>query len=223
MVALGSIPADNADGVLPRQSIEVAFSEPPDPDTVSSRTFRVTSGRFAIGGAYRVDLLEKKAIFQPGEPYPPGLAITVTLVPEVASLGGAPLLRPQLSTFRVLGGVYVAEGGPIARLAPTWAGEIEPLFHRSGCERNGCHGELQPAAGLDLSPAAGLPEALVGRASQQRPGLRLVAPTDSSRSYLLRKLVGTADILGGRMPAGAAALSADELRTVAAWIDAGAP
>ena len=69
---------------------------------------------------------------------------------------------------------------------------------------------------------------LVGVPSRQADRLRLVEPGDSSRSYLLRKLLPAspdggpiAGVSGQREPPGEP-LPEDQLRLIAAWIDGGA-
>ena len=63
---------------------------------------------------------------------------------------------------------------------------------------------------------------LVGVPSTEVTRMVRVQPHDSSRSYLLRKLLGAPPTVGHKGPPGGS-LSADELKSIARWIDLGAP
>ncbi|HET6585336.1 MAG TPA: hypothetical protein VFG69_17880, partial [Nannocystaceae bacterium] len=101
---------------------------------------------------------------------------------------------------------------------------VEDVVARS-CGGTLCHiGEDAPAAGLDLSEGA-VVASLVGQASTQRPERMLVVAGDPDASYVMCKLRGTCDErIGSRMPpAGASALSAEDIAVIEAWIRDGAP
>lgn len=86
-----------------------------------------------------------------------------------------------------------------------------------------CHGETDPGAGLVLLAEASH-AALVDVASTQVPEMRRVAPGDADASYLLHKLRGTHDTVGGTgtsMPP-YLVLADTELELFRAWIAAGA-
>ena len=76
--------------------------------------------------------------------------------------------------------------------------------------------------------ASCLPDALVDVPSRQLSGIALVAPFNSARSYLIRKIVpGTPD--GGPIPGTFgqleppdSPLSDDQIRAISDWIDGGA-
>jgi mono/diheme cytochrome c family protein len=89
------------------------------------------------------------------------------------------------------------------------------------CACAGCHAGRDAWLGLDLTPAVAY-DNLVGRPSQEVPGLLLVKPFDVDRSYLVQKLLGL-QARGARMPLKADPLDADEIGRIIRWIQAGAP
>jgi hypothetical protein len=86
-----------------------------------------------------------------------------------------------------------------------------------------CH--IGPSGGLTMgADAATAYAALVGVKSTGAAALNYVTAGDSAASYIINKLEGTqveAGGGGGMMPQGGM-LSADEIATIAAWIDEGA-
>jgi hypothetical protein len=117
--------------------------------------------------------------------------------------------------------------GAADKTADTDAGgsfvEVEALFARS-CATSGCHGGPEYSTGLDLSAgqAHGL---LVGQDSTQLPSMKLVAPGEPEASYLLHKVRGTHEEVGGSgelMPPPFGLADAD-LASIVAWIEDGAP
>lgn len=104
----------------------------------------------------------------------------------------------------------------------TFAGDVLEVFTRN-CASSGCHSAVYPAEGLDLSDG-GAYDGLVGVASFQVPGLDRVAPGDPDGSYLLHKVSGTHEGVGGigdAMPPGFG-LGAQDIAVLRAWIEAGA-
>ena len=109
---------------------------------------------------------------------------------------------------------------------------MQAIFDAS-CAGSSCH--IDPSGGCLAAPFGGLSlcaaearDALVDVPSREVSSLALVAPLDSARSYLLRKLLpataGGGPIpgtLGQREPPGPP-LPADQILTIAAWIDGGA-
>jgi len=77
------------------------------------------------------------------------------------------------------------------------------------------------AVGLDMS-AAGTYDSLVGVAAREKPGLLRVAPGDPENCYLIHKLEGRDDIVGGRMPLRGPYLSAGQIAIIRRWIELGA-
>jgi hypothetical protein len=88
----------------------------------------------------------------------------------------------------------------------------------AGCAIDGCH--LGPVAkkGLDLSEEMAFGK-LVNAKSHDASSFVLVKPGDSQNSYLIKKIMGSAGIKGKRMPRRGAALTADQIKTIADWID----
>jgi hypothetical protein len=107
--------------------------------------------------------------------------------------------------------------------APTFAADVQPIFAQS-CASGGCHGGPEALTGLDLSPSVAYDQ-LVGAPSFQVPTLNLVTAGDPDQSYLMNKLLGSAEDVGGAgdiMPPGFGLGPAD-IEVVRAWIAAGAP
>lgn len=105
--------------------------------------------------------------------------------------------------------------------APTFSGDIEPLFARN-CASSGCHGGPTPT-GLDLSDGVAY-GAIVAVPSVQLPTMNLVTAGDPAESYLLLKLKDEQAAAGGAgdvMPPGFG-LAQTDIDRVEAWIAAGA-
>lgn len=103
------------------------------------------------------------------------------------------------------------------------SGDVQPIFTRS-CAFVGCHGDL-PSLNLDLR-AGNSWGSLVNVQSVQAPALDRVEPGDSAKSYIVHKLQGTQDSVGGtgnRMPNGGQPFLPDaEIDLIRSWIDQGA-
>ena len=225
-------PHGDSVGVPTDVIIKVRFNDYPDPDGVRSGALLLTTGFFWVPGTYGVELIDKQATFRPWRPLVGQLGYTVHLRPAIRSLAGCPGTVVERE-FRTGDGPAGVPEPPMATLA-----EVQNIFDRR-CGGSGCHLDpTQPPGepGCLAAPAAGLslcaPQAwaaLVQVPSRQTDALPLVDAGDSARSYLLRKLLpATADegpiagVVGQREPPGPP-LPDDELRAVAAWIDAGAP
>jgi Bacterial Ig-like domain len=223
---------------VPRDTIvTLALSDYPDPDTVKLAGFILTTGIFYHPGTFGVDLIDKTITYQAQGGLRSDLGYNVTVRPPLASLRGcvAPTERHTFHTTTTF-----AKPAPLPVVATPFS-DVEPIFAHS-CAGADCHRAArpdaadagaetdclaQPAAGLSLCDRDAV-AALVGVASRQVSRLNLVERNDSSRSYLLRKLLpgDTPDrpaptALGHRDPPGAP-LTVDELRTIARWIDRGA-
>ena len=118
--------------------------------------------------------------------------------------------------------------GPTPNLTPTFSSIQRDIFEaadssgRPSC--SSCHnpnGGAFRQVGLDLS-TAGSYDSIVGVASRQKPGLMRVAPGDAENSYLLHKLEGRTDIIGGQMPNRGPFLSDGQLAIIRRWIELGA-
>lgn len=119
--------------------------------------------------------------------------------------------------------------GPTPDLEPTFRSIQQNIFAaadssgRVAC--NGCHTSAgrTPAAGLDLAGANAHGQ-LVGVTSNAKSGAVRVIPGDPANSYLIHKLEGRSDIVGLRMPRGAAGpfLTEGQVRVIKRWIELGA-
>ena len=118
--------------------------------------------------------------------------------------------------------------GPTPNLTPTFSSIQRDIFEaadssgRPSC--SSCHnpnGGAFRQVGLDLS-TTGSHESLVGVASRQKPGVLRVAAGDPDNSYLLQKLEGRTDIIGGRMPNRGPYLSDGQMAIIRRWIELGA-
>jgi hypothetical protein len=212
--------------------IKIRFSDYPDPDGVRSGALLLTTGFFWVPGTYGVELIDKQVTLRPWRQLVSQLGYTIHLGPAIGSLAGCPGTTAQRQ-FRTGDGPAGIPEPPTATMAA-----VQEIFDRR-CGGSGCHLDATQApaeAGCLAAPAAGLslcaPQAWAGLVqvpSRQTDALPLVDAGDSARSYLLRKLLpATADdgpvagVVGQREPPGPP-LPQDELRTVAAWIDSGAP
>jgi hypothetical protein len=84
-----------------------------------------------------------------------------------------------------------------------------------------CHTGAAAPLGLRFDEGASWAE-LVGIPSIEMPEMMRVQPGDPELSYLVWKIEGRADITGGKMPLGLAALTAAEIQAVRGWIANGA-
>ena len=119
--------------------------------------------------------------------------------------------------------------GPTPDLAPNLASIQRTIFSASDSSSRlaciGCHSDQgrNPASNLVLLDGRSYSQ-LVGRASVGKPGATLVIPGDPDNSYLVKKLEGTADIVGLRMPRNNGPfLSEGQMLVIRKWIQDGAP
>ncbi len=196
-------------------AIRLVFSDYPDPDSFPPQV--TLSAPNSIAAKVTVDLIGKSVLLVPVQALAPQTSYTMTIGSTAASLA-----LVQLGKTVTLGfSTGTAPGGgpnppPDCQLA-TRGGLL------ANCNGAGCHAPSDfggPAAQLDLTLAAAA-SALVGVPAQERPGLKRVLPHDPSRSYLLRKLLGTPDIQGGKMPLGTT-LTDEEIQWFSDWIATGA-
>jgi hypothetical protein len=217
---------------VPRDAvIRITFDDYPDPDTVGAADFLLTTGVYWHTGVYGVDLIDKSIWFRAANPLRAELGYTVTVMPPLLSLQGCPTILAQ-RTFHTASALAMPAEPPAVAFS-----DVQPILKRS-CGGAGCHRAAPEEGGACLdAPAAGLSlcdrdavDALVGVPSRQVSRLQLVEPRKAARSYLLRKLLPASDggdgpaptALGHRDPPGAPLPEAD-LRTIARWIDVGAP
>jgi hypothetical protein len=123
-------------------------------------------------------------------------------------------LRGQLS---LITGVPPAPPAPAATLTQLQSTLFTPIC--SVCHTGG--GTSLPAS-MDFTSAAATFAAIVGVASTEVPSLLRVNPGNPDASYLVHKIEGAPDIVGGRMPLGGAPLDPGMIANVRAWITAGA-
>jgi hypothetical protein len=219
-------PAENAVDVPIDVTIKVTFSDYPDPDTVGETSMLLTTGVYRLPETYRVVLADKAVTMTPSGQLDTNLGYTVTVMQNVASLAGCsgPTTGREFTT-----------GDHASNLLPPPApalADVQAIFDAS-CAGSSCH--IDPTGGCLAAPFGGLSlcaaearAALVDVPSLEVSALALVAPLDSARSYLLRKLLPATSgggpipgTLGQREPPGPP-LSPDQLQTIAAWIDGGA-
>jgi hypothetical protein len=215
---------------VPRDTtIRVRFGQYPDPDTVDLGGIIVTTGPFYHPGTIRTDLVDKTITYAPAGGWRADLGYNINIRAGLVSLQGC-VAVPEAQSFRTAVAAPPAAPTP----PPTAYAAVQPIF-AARCGGAGCHRApvaegggclAAPAAGLSLCDAEVM-TALVGVPSRQVSSLNLVEPRDSSRSYLLRKLLpgATPDVpapttLGHRDPPGDP-LSTDDLHLVAQWIDDG--
>jgi len=104
--------------------------------------------------------------------------------------------------------------------------DVQPIFTTS-CAVSGCHDAGSLSAGMVLEEGRLFDpgEGIVGVPSQEAPGVLRVKPGSSAESYLIHKLQGTQDTVGGAgdpMPLGGEPLSEATLQVIRDWIDQGA-
>ena len=115
---------------------------------------------------------------------------------------------------------YAAEFGETpSGSGTTFSGAVQPIFD-ARCAAGGCHGDVAPAAGLDLTQGKAY-DALM-QASLQNPDVPRVTPGNPTNSYLMTKLVGNG-LQGVQMPLAATPLGPEELDVIRTWISYGAP
>jgi hypothetical protein len=86
-----------------------------------------------------------------------------------------------------------------------------------------CHTGANAPRGLRLDSEENSYAFLVNRTADEIPALMRVNPGKPDDSYLIKKLEGSADIVGARMPLGGPFLSQEQIDQVRSWIANGAP
>ncbi len=141
-----------------------------------------------------------------------------TLGVACASPSSSPPGAPQeggATTSPTLGG----GGDPFPEDASIGARARYVLGGCTGGPESACHG--LGTAGMVLPDR--VPSNLVDVPSSEEPSLLRIKRFDPEGSYLYRKIVGGPDIDGGRMPLDLPPLDERSTRTIASWIEAGAP
>lgn len=101
----------------------------------------------------------------------------------------------------------------------TFSGHVQPILE-ARCAAAGCHGDVAPAAGLDLTKDHAYDNLM--KPSMQNPDAPRVTPGNPTNSYLITKLTGNG-LMGVQMPLGAMPLSHEEVEVIRTWISYGAP
>jgi hypothetical protein len=118
------------------------------------------------------------------------------------------------------GGSYIATFTVAGTLATLTSIQTSVFTPRCAACHTGV-GTTLPGA-LNLTSAAASHAALVSSASLEAPSLNRVAPGSASDSYLIHKLEGDPNIVGGRMPAGGPFLERTTVDSIRLWITNGA-
>jgi hypothetical protein len=104
----------------------------------------------------------------------------------------------------------------------SFGADVQPILATS-CALGGCHSGPELQTGLDLTAGQAYNQ-LVDRPSFQVAGMLRVEPGNTDNSYLIRKMEGTFEAVGGTgdlMPPGFG-LSETDIGVVKAWISDGA-
>jgi hypothetical protein len=118
--------------------------------------------------------------------------------------------------------------GPTPNLTPTLSSIQREIFNVTDSSGRlmciGCHTDQGRAPSSNLVLLEGRSHAqLVSRGSLGKPGATLVVPGDPNNSYLIKKLEGTVDIAGQRMPRGNGPfLEEGQITVIRKWIQDGA-
>jgi len=237
-------PADGERMVRRRGPFVARFDRRLLPRTVSRATVRLESGVVRPLLSVTYDVLTQSVVAVPFSDEPIAEDVGWRLVLEgVEDLDGRAM--PQAHTVQFRTGRDV---GPdrVQPVALTFA-DVAPIF-TARCAGAACHGPGPAALGLDLSSARAVRETAINRPSRSFPsgvigpaggagapvfaGLPLIEVTAGAgrpeTSYLVYTVLGDPHIAGSPMPPAlrddpGAGLTPDELRTIAAWISAGAP
>ncbi|MSP63456.1 MAG: hypothetical protein EXR72_24550 [Myxococcales bacterium] len=213
-----SIPADRAVDVPLGAAIRIKLTDYPDPATVAAGvTLRSAQG--AVDFQAAVDLIDQAVVITPGIALAASTEYTVGVSAAVASLAQKPE-RLNPTSIRFTTGTSPG-GGPMPPPSYGLKADVFPVVLKDSCALLGCHDDKEMAGGLDLTLASAA--AALGQPSSRVPSLARVKPGDPAASYLLRKLVGTPDIIGSRMPLGAeSGLPKLQTRLISDWIAGGA-
>ncbi|HEY8926467.1 MAG TPA: Ig-like domain-containing protein [Polyangia bacterium] len=231
-------PADGATDVPPDAEVVYTFTDFPEPDTASSQNFGIFSGGYYYTANETVDLIGRRIVFKPTSSLPRGLGFTIGLSTRVTSLRGCPIAKPPPAPDGTVADSYYFSFRTVepnvdlpARPKPPAPGTFAQVLDVMAARCSGCHlPEPDPAqpASCSPAPAGGVSlcaseayASIVGVTSRQVSRLAIVAPRDSARSYLLRKLLGAPPTTGHRGPPGRE-ISDEELTVIQTWIEAGA-
>jgi hypothetical protein len=148
----------------------------------------------------------------------------VTTVLAVKASGIKPVVM-RVRTTAVSGGKRDTDSVKLTCVAgrPTLAA-VQPIF-TAKCATLGCHSDSTRSGGLTLTAGKARPAMLNVRATF--PKWILLKAGNPKKSFLVRKLFPLSGLLGSPMPQGCritnTCLTPEELATIIAWVQAGAP
>lgn len=239
-----SLTPDGTSDVRTDTKFVYSFTDFPDPDSAINSNFGVFSGPYYYTAHEAVDLIGRAIVFKPTSSLPGGLGFTLAMSAQISSLRGCPLSPPppDLPSGKPTTSYYFAihtvepnvdlPPEPPAPPPATFAQVLDVMAQH--CAGAGCHldaagagtdgtGGCLPAPGGGLSLCASQAfDSLVSVPSRQVSRLVIVVPRDSSRSYMLRKLLAAPPVAGHQGPPDDS-LTEDDLRVLQSWIDDGAP
>lgn len=176
--------------------LRISLDDYPDPQTVFFGNVLLRSGRVNFDAELTVDLVGKAILLAPRARLQPAATYEVLVSADVAALDGRRV--GSLTTAQVLVGSEIAPS-TTAPASLTWEKDIGPTL--SGCAPS-CHSTVDadgqprlPTRNLDLTGDVSdgkfglIGVSALGESLTHHPLLR-VAPGDSARSALLRKLIG---------------------------------
>jgi hypothetical protein len=250
LLQITTIPPPDGNGQIVRSAVVIVqLDDYPDPDSIAMfGPVQIRSGTATFDIDVHVDLVDKAIVVTPRSLLAPNAHYDVEVQAGIRSLSG----RTLPSTVTATLAVSLMQG---TRPAPppsyTWSKDISgdiatcaPVCHSP----TGASGDMRtPTRSLDLTgdptnPTFGLINVVAQGESNYAQPLMRVAPGDSARSVLLRKLIGgnpLADsrtlvpamgIDGRRMPIQLdeaqptpSPLDSATIKRVQDWIDQGAP
>ena len=195
--------------------IDLTFNVAPDAAHVSAAYLRLFSGLYETQGTQKVDLLKRRIRFTPTSSLRGELRYQFFISAKHRGLNGANLADNIFFDFTT--GSH-SQPPPVSKLTPVTARDVQSLW---SARCTSCHGPVDPPARVDLSSADATLRSLKGAPSSGAPRTRVV-PGDHARSYLMLKLLNRGGVSGFPMPPAGPALSDQQLRQVADWIDGGA-
>lgn len=100
---------------------------------------------------------------------------------------------------------------------------IQAEIFTPNCAKAGCHDAASASGGQVLAAGVSYGQ-IVNVRSTENSTLDRIEPGDPERSYMVKKLRGDPDIVGGRMPLDRpGGLSQEQIDGLIAWVRAGAP
>lgn len=120
-----------------------------------------------------------------------------------------------------------AGDGPGVDEEQTWFDQIQSEVFDQSCLAGACHNSATRAGNLSLAAGESydqLVEVLPDNSAARDAGLFRVLPDSVAESFLVAKLTGDLSTgEGSQMPLGAPPIASDQIASIEAWIDAGAP